>query len=95
MTLHFWNRFFPTKFEQTTKPFLLLFILGTSSQLKAVAKRDRYSDVEENMNSDTESEEEGREDGHSEEKKTDTHLIQDGDTVGTFHFPSHPLHISQ
>jgi len=35
-----WNRYFSTKFEQTTKPFLLLFLLGTSSLLKAFAQRD-------------------------------------------------------
>ena len=85
---------FPTKFEQTTKPFLLLFILGTSSLFEAFAKRGLDSDVDETTNSDTESEEEGCEDGHSEEKQNDTPFIQDGDTAGTVHCPSHPVYVS-
>ena len=85
-TLHFWNRYFSTNFEQTTKPFVLFFIFGTSSLLKAFANRDLDSDVEEIQNSDTESEQEEGDDGHSEQKATET---------GTFHFPSHPFPISE
>ena len=80
-----WNRYFSTKFEQTTRPFLLLFLLGTSSLLKAFAQRDVDSDVEEILNSDTESEEEGGADGQSEQKEAET---------GNFPFPSLPFHVS-
>ena len=81
-----WNRYFCTKFEQTTKPFLLLLLLGTSSLLKAFAQRDVDSDVQEINNSDTESEEEGADDGQSEQKEAET---------GTSRFPSLPFHLSQ
>ena len=81
-----WNRYFCTKFEQTTKPFLLLLLLGTSSLLKAFAQRDVDSDVQEMNNSDTESEEEGADDGQSEQKEAET---------GTSRFPSLPFHLSQ
>ena len=85
--MHFWNRFFSTNFEQTTKPFVRFFIFGTSSLLQAFANRDLDSDVEEIQNSDTESEqEEGESSGQLEQKATET---------GTFHFPSHPFPISE
>ena len=52
------------------------------SLLKAFATRDLESDVEQIDNSDTESEHEEGDSGHSEQKETET---------GTFHFPSHPF----
>ena len=70
---------------ETTKHFLLLIIFGTCSLFKAFSKNLLETDFEEGMNSDTESKEEGREDGAQEQKQDDTPLGKEGDTPGTVH----------
>ena len=68
------------------KTFCALFHFGHFLAIEGFANRDLDSDVEEIQNSDTESKQEEGDDGHLEQKATET---------GTFHFPSHPFPISE